>query len=499
MKHRLLLSALILSFSISGFAKPLAKKKKLPPAPPPAPVDFPGLVRAELAVHKKINPQVRDWFLRITQGSYESAFSLWPAVRRHVPAGLNATAEAGELYLLYKLDLAQTFLDRWLEELPGYQNSKAFAMLETEVAPGFESWLSTHPVVLTAKAKRSLAQLSEKKRYVLVLKAWDARRDPAKAAVLLPKLGPTAWLSRNLVNTLIYQYARKGEIKPVAGLLKRYIEPSILITKNYEELAEKDLTLARLLFQAGNLEAARDFYSKVPNTSKYFLSAREELAWVYLRMGDTQRVRGEVVALTESGYETRFAPENLVVRGISDIKMCFYDKVENDIREFQRVNGVWAKRIAQGISDPAKHIPTGADEYMDTAVRTVKRLESEQAKLSGFKTKGFEKVLVADLAEAKHREIAESSRVWKSRRKEMIEAIRKMRFVKTEYLSEMLELTRRSTQSGTMVAANDGAAALKGVGRGQIVFPVDREVWPDELFHMRSSAKKDCFNYGGAK
>ena len=82
----------------------------------------------------------------------------------------------------------------------------------------------------------------------------------------------------------------------------------------------------------------------------------------------------------------------------------------------------------------------------------------------------------------------------------LVEAIRKMRFVKVEYMSQVRQLSVTTGGSASAVGAAVTAQnalpplAAKVVANepGQLTFPVDNEVWSDEMFKMRSAAQAQC-------
>jgi hypothetical protein len=111
---------------------------------------------------------------------------------------------------------------------------------------------------------------------------------------------------------------------------------------------------------------------------------------------------------------------------------------------------------------------------------------------------------------AKKRQAEEYRRQWKNDRAILTEAIRKMQFVKVELLSQM---RMAQMQPGTGDAIQVSAAAPMRdpeapraatpsakitVEDGQMTFPFDGVIWPDELFRLRSAAQSRCLK-GGAR
>jgi hypothetical protein len=76
------------------------------------------------------------------------------------------------------------------------------------------------------------------------------------------------------------------------------------------------------------------------------------------------------------------------------------------------------------------------------------------------------------------------------------EAIRKMRFVKVEYMSQVRQLSATGEMdTKKLVASNTDSAPASAVIKGdsdQLNFPATNEVWSDELFKLRSAAQANC-------
>src|SRR5699024_6961811 len=124
------------------------------------------------------------------------------------------------------------------------------------------------------------------------------------------------------------------DLAGAGAVLKRDLEPTLDMNGDPKALASHYLQVARLLYQAGALDAAESFYTRIPNGTPQYLEAREELTWVWLRKGDVAKLRGELVTLGSRVFDDQFQPEVHLVRAISNLKLCYYDEVEQDFRVF---------------------------------------------------------------------------------------------------------------------------------------------------------------------
>src|SRR5262249_32739289 len=150
------------------------------------------------------------------------------------------------------------------------------------------------------------------------LQALAALKKGEKGVAALDRLPNTNALTLPLAQTVSLALARKGDLPGAGRVLKLHVEPAMASMRNPHALARHYLWIARLLYQAGAIDGAEAYYEKIPSGTAGFLTAREELDWVWLRKGDTARLRGELATLSLSLFEDKFAPEVYLVRAISN-------------------------------------------------------------------------------------------------------------------------------------------------------------------------------------
>jgi hypothetical protein len=464
---------------------------------------------------KKTSFDVKQWAQAVMDNEYARAAHLWTAIQMQIPADFRHEADATQLYLLWKLGLNQTFFDQWVKALASasYAESNPEQTLETLVTPGLDAWLLHTGVLVTPKSQTILDRMKPTEAFVLTLKAYSDFRREKEAEALLPHMLADNKLTRFVAQTAVYNHVKHNDLKGAARILRDNFEPAIEAQKDAELLAKHDLSIARILYQAGQMKAAGVFYGKIPNQSPSYMPAREELSWVYLRLNDMSNLRGEIKGLSSGVFKDRFQPETYLLRAISNLKMCFYDLLDKDLADFTANNAVWAKRIDAALAAKSVPVPSEPDEYTQMAAHTSKSLEAELAKLSELGDESIGAVLPAvgqqkhwkeyygfaqaSLAEAKKRQNEEYTRQWKNQRSALQEAIRKMRFVKVEYMSQIRQLAGAADVSAPtkMVASNSkslpASAVVKSEDNEQN-FPATSEVWSDELFKLRSAAQAQC-------
>jgi len=471
--------------------------------------------------HKRLSFDTKQWVQAVLDSEYAKAAHLWTAIQTQIPNDFHNEAEATQLYLLWKLSLNQTFFDQWVKALANkdYAEDNPEQVLESFVTPGLDGWLLKNAIVVSQKSQTILDRMKPEETFLLTLKAYSDYRREKPSEELLPKLQPENKLTHLVAETVVYNRVKHNDLKGAAKILRDYVEPAIDASKNPELLAEHNLAIARILYQAGQMKAAAQFYEKIPNQSPSYLPSREELSWVYLRTGDTSKLRGELKGLSSGALKDRFQPEVFLLKAVSDLKMCFYDLLDKDLSDFKSVNSAWAKKIDQALNAGTTPAPSQPDFYTRQATSAVANLSAEYARLNELGEQSIGATLPAvgqqrhwkdyhaqiqgELGDAQKQLGQEYIRQWKNQRSELQEAIRKMRFVQVEYMSQIRQLSANGEplDRSKMVASNaEQVPAAKVVKSDEdtLNFPATSEVWSDEMFKLRSAAQAQCLKKSGA-
>jgi tetratricopeptide (TPR) repeat protein len=467
----------------------------------------------------KLSYELNAWVQKVLKGSYADAAHLWTAMQKDIPGSFQAAAKAAHLYNLWHLSVPQTFFDEYTKELanPGFGESRAGMALDQTIAPGFDQWLFTNMPVVTPEQREVIKKVPlTRGPHILTLQAYVSSRTGEQAAEILEKLPPGHKLKVALAKTVMLAKARKGDLRGAAGVMKRHLEPGIEAGRDPIALSSHYLQVARLLYQAGALEGAEQFYERIPNKSPDYLKAKEELLWVRLRQGNLTKLRGELASFSTGLFEDKFAPDSYVVRAISNLKLCYYDKVQKDLTDFVEQNGKWAKIIDAAMKADNPPVPEPKDDFTVNSEKSIALRDQEIAQL-GKESIGASLPAVGP---QKHWETAENRlkaakeaavkaqhqeyrRQWKNRMAVLKEAINKMRFVKVEFLSQVRALAQQNETNPDLLVkssakeemkkdVSDKATAQLKTEENEIAFPFDGVVWADEIFHIRSVAQAQC-------
>ena len=474
------------------------------------------------ARQEKLSFDTQQWVNLIAESKFAQAAHLWTSISNHLPKNFHHEAQSAQLYLLWKLNLNQTFFEQWITSLvdPSYMKSASELVLEQLCTANLDAWLLKSNIIVSPKHLTLVSHLPPTRSFVVTLNAWAHLRDEKQAEEFLAKLPIESKLISFLAETALLGHVQRGDLKGAARLIKKFVEPNIASNRDMELLARLDLTSARILYQAGQLKAAVDFYLKIPNQSTSYLIAREELAWAYLRLNDSAHLRGEIMAFFTPALQERFQPEVYILRAISDLKLCFYDRMDKDLADFTKANLQSAKAIDQAMSATTPPAPLNPDIYSKMAESTARNLQSELQQLNQLGEqsigavlpavgeqkhwKEYQANLQANLNKALKNKSDEYIRQWKNQRLALQESIRKMRFVKVEYISQVRSAemhAREVVDKKNSLASNSNflpAAAVTKNEPEMLNFPADSELWPDEFFKLRSAAQSLCLRKAGA-
>lgn len=199
------------------------------------------------------------------------------------------------------------------------------------------------------------------------------------------------------------------------------------------------LSWGRLKYQKGDFAGAIKSYEAIPRSSEDFIRSREELGWAYLRQGDLGALRGLLAHLNSDLVPLENRLEGRVLSAISYLKQCQYDGVKAELQEFQKE-----------LLPLAKNLETGG---------------KKSARLKPLVT----------------------------------EAVLKMRYVKLELLSQLQWLEKLKTKPDVLgkqdqVAdlSDEQAKKIAKAADSKQIYPVNKDVWVDELFKVRALSNTEC-------
>jgi hypothetical protein len=450
--------------------------------------------------------EVNRWFRQILTHDFKGAAHQWTNIQKELPTTLRDTGFFAWTYLTWKLELNQTFIENWRTARKLQGNERVKVALDQFITLGAgHAWTSKAKPFIDPTFKNELTALVNPLGFDLELLAWATRYDATYAKAMLDRLPLGHPLAMTLATTATLGFARKGEIGEAGKLLKRRVEPELEKIYEVKELPKYYITLARLLYQAGALEAADAFYSKIPRGSEQFLAARAERTWVLLRLGRVGELRGELQSLSHNVFKQNFLPEVALVRSISNLKLCRYADVAEDFSQFISGHGKWISEINTGLANPETSKIT--DSRIQLFEAAIAQKTTEQKTLQALATESIQAALPAvgeqphwvkaqaqvltALEEEKRKLNAEKLRFWKNREVVLAEVIRKMKFVKVESMSQ-IRMMAQENKTESEITTDTVTKIQSARVQGSQSYPFDGVYWPDELFQLYAKAQTRC-------
>ena len=451
------------------------------------------------------------WARLVLDEKWEQVAHLWSVVQKTVDERFSTTARAAYVFSLWELGLGQTFWNEWFEmlQVKRIRDSKDFVSLnmsiQEEFGKQFFDWaihIEKNQADFLFSKIQEIGPIYDTIRAYVLLRNVTSHVEYAKNLLLrLPDKHP---YYIPLVKTLALHFAKQGKLGEAGSVLKK-IENRVLAGDDLEAVTSYYLQIARLLYQSGNLSAAKLFYQKVPKGSHNFLTAREELAWVLLQSGEFASLRGELQTFRMNILKDEFLPEIHLVSAIGNLKLCFYGEVQEDFNLFLKKNRRWARQIEKELKTLNPTNPDKKDFYIQRAQRSIEQRLKEQktvqvltaeSKTAALPAVGIqphwpeaEKALAYSIEQGQKRKVEEYRRVWRSRRFILQEAIKKMQFVKIELMGQM---SRLRGSKGVAKRLKGNIATKLVASNSTMTFPFDGLVWPDEMFQLQSVTKGEC-------
>ena len=182
---------------------------------------------------------------------------------------------------------------------------------------------------------------------------------------------------------------------------------------------------------------------------------------------------------------------------MASLQLCHFSDVKKSFDEFIRVNNKYALEIEANINS-GHPLVINKDDFRISMLKTsLKKLEAERElliKISANEEKGLLHDLLENTVTKKSfldKELVSNiQREWKHRKHILENTIRRMRFVKVEYLSKMRRMNNQISKMNSIDSVNIVHSAVDKSDK--IEFPVNDVLFSDELFNMKADLQKKC-------
>jgi hypothetical protein len=111
----------------------------------------------------------------------------------------------------------------------------------------------------------------------------------------------------------------------------------VKLKKEQQNILELNLmSLARIHYGSKHFSGAIRYYNAIPRESSRWLDSLFERAWAYARLGRYEEALGILHTLDSPYFRDRYYPENDIIRAVSYLASCRYNKVKQIYRAYLR-------------------------------------------------------------------------------------------------------------------------------------------------------------------
>lgn len=456
----------------------------------------------------KLDFDTNRWAQLIVGGKLKEAAHLLTVIEKKAPERFQALVNGTKLYLYWKLNLANSFFAEWtrLSSNTNFLETELGMAIDQLAGADISNWLIQNGIQVSPNQKQQLKSIEDKNSKLnFAFQAWVSLRTGENCLQWIGKLAATDPLRYYLAQSVVVAYAKKGKLGDAAKILKEVYEPKLEQSNNIEKISSYYLLLARLLYQAGAMDAASEYYKLIPEESSQFLQARVENTWIALRKNNMPALKGELASLKLDMFQEHFMPEVYLVNSIANLKLCQFADVKDSFDRFIDDNTKWAKKIESNIQKENPAVIAKNDFYLQIIKNANSSLQKELATLESLAKESIEATVPAigvqkhwkmakqniafGLTLAQKKRTNELRRRWSNRKQILDSAIRKMRFVKVEFISMMRRFAHKMNPNSDKIRTIKAASKKKN-----LEFPFDGIIWGDELFKMTAEVKSLCLS-----
>lgn len=107
------------------------------------------------------------------------------------------------------------------------------------------------------------------------------------------------------------------------------------------------LLIARSYYQKQDWDNSIRYYKMIPRDSIYWSDTLFELSWAQLRAARFRSVLGTLQTLHSAFYENEYHPETLIVRGIVYLYICRFDELQKNLQIFDKQYANFSAQMSQ--------------------------------------------------------------------------------------------------------------------------------------------------------
>ncbi|MCB9531634.1 MAG: tetratricopeptide repeat protein [Myxococcales bacterium] len=174
--------------------------------------------------------------------------------------------------------------------------------------------------------------------------------------------------------THVRQYDAQPAVDDLIALM-REVEEGRSRSEDLRALGEiARISMARTFYSTGEYDKAIDYYTQIPQRSRYWLDALFEASWAYFQTDQFNHALGNLHSLNSPFFNDEYYPEAAVLEAVIFFYNCRFDEVRTAIDEFQYVYDPLRDELEETMSG----LETNAQYYdflMDLDAQTERRFD----------------------------------------------------------------------------------------------------------------------------
>ena len=194
----------------------------------------------------------------------------------------------------------------------------------------------------------------------------------------------------------------KGQFPQAIEAFQRVLHAPVS-TPEHEQVAElTHVALGRLFYETDQLDQAIEQYQEIQRTSSLFDTALYELAWVFIRQGDSTRAERALEILSVASPESKYIPDGKILRGNLLLRNGRFEDANTTFHEvavrFGPVRRELDQMIAQHAANPRGFFQDLVRQNLETfdATSFLPPLASQWVRTEGDMSRAL--TVVSDLA-----------------------------------------------------------------------------------------------------
>lgn len=247
-------------------------------------------------------------------------------------------------------------------------------------------------------------------------------------------------------------HARLGQFPQAIDAFARVLRAPVTEPEHRDVIELAYLSLGRLQYRLEQLDQAVESYQAIPRTSTNFDVALYEIAWVYIRMGDSTRAERALEVLSVATPDSKYIPDGRLLRAklllrngqLDDAEDVFRDvrgqfgpvrrSLEEIVAEHDDPQAFFRELVRENLDafDPERFMPEEAQRWVDVegdmsralaalgdlsqARRMVRETSELVARLDGALRSPNRINVFADLRRERERTTALRNRLYRVRR-----------------------------------------------------------------------------------